>query len=442
MMLMANALQAEEVVDTGIECLGAIPWGTHFCQFYEDRADLHDMLIPYFKTGLENSEACLWVTDQPFSATDATDCLRAAVPDLDARIRDGQMTIIDAGEWYKGSGSFGPDAVIENWLAFKDKALNSGFTGLRLTGNTFWLEHPGEFADFAAYEARVNAAFRDHRIVCLCSYCLSKTQAVDVLDVVRNHEFAVIRRDGTWDVVENASLKVAKEQLRQANTTLERRVAERTAELKETADGLRRALDDKETLLREVHHRVKNNLQVISSLLVLKGRNCTDERVRDAFNEMLQRIAAMSLVHEALYQRDDSSRIDLVAYLEGLGTSQIASHGADDRIRCTVAGRDEMLNLNTAVPVGLIAAEVISNSLKHGFSGGREGVLRITVDSSRGSRVLTIEDDGCGLPADDGRGSGTGMRLVAALVGQIDGRFTLAPRPGGGTAFRLAFPAA
>ena len=141
---------------SGIAAVGDLAWGTHFCQFYEDRNDLADALVPFFKAGLDRNEKCLWLTSDPFGREDARDSLRAAVPDLEGRERRGQIEIIDFRNWYLRNGALSPDETVKQWLARASTAVSEGYGGLRLTGNTFWLECEA-FDEFADYEAKVNA---------------------------------------------------------------------------------------------------------------------------------------------------------------------------------------------------------------------------------------------------------------------------------------------
>src|SRR5918998_941930 len=217
----------------------------------------------------------------------------------------------------------------------KGEALAEGWAGFRLPGNTYFLE-ADDWDDFAEYERKINACFCGERVIALCSYCTLRCDAGGAMDVVRNHEFALARRRGAWTMIESASVKRAKEALRQANEELEGRVARRTADLS-------RALAEKDVLLKEVHHRVKNNLQVVSALLQLRAKRAADPAGREAFAETLRRIKAMSLVHEALYGGvgvgggGDTRGIDFGAYLGSLAAATAAGHRMAGRVAVEVA---------------------------------------------------------------------------------------------------------
>src|SRR5512133_1288955 len=136
---------------SGIDIIGDISWGTHFCQFYQTKEDLKDVLVPYFKAGLENNEFCMWITSEPLGAEDAKEALKKAVPDIGAYLEKGQIEIIPYTHWYVNEGIFNPEKVLEGWIEKLSNALENGYDGLRLSGNTFWLEK-GDWDSFVDYE--------------------------------------------------------------------------------------------------------------------------------------------------------------------------------------------------------------------------------------------------------------------------------------------------
>ncbi len=205
-------------------------------------------------------------------------------------------------------------------------------------------------------------------------------------------------------------------------------------------EQIQTSLREKEALLREIHHRVKNNLQITSSLLRLQASNITDEGARSIFDETQMRIRSMALVHEKLYQAKNLTRINFADYVRTLGELLFKSFAAtSDSVSLDVAGDDFFLDIDTAVPCGLIVNEVLSNALKHAFPGGR-GAISVRLALAEGRCVMTIRDDGVGLPPQfDLRSIDTlGLQLVRGLVQQIDG--CLEVRSIIGTEFRIEFP--
>ncbi|MFH1519637.1 MAG: MEDS domain-containing protein [Candidatus Omnitrophota bacterium] len=199
-------IAAEKVRKMGIDIIGDVSWGTHFCQFYQTKEDLIDILVPYFKAGLENNEFCMWVTFEPLGVEDVKKALKEKVKDLDKYITKGQIEILDHSQWYTKSGKFEADNILRGWVEKEAQALKMGFDGLRLTGNISWLEK-NDWKKFADYEAAVNNAIGKHRMLAICTYSLDKCGASEIVDVVNNHQFALIRREGKWEILESSERK-------------------------------------------------------------------------------------------------------------------------------------------------------------------------------------------------------------------------------------------
>ena len=195
------------------------------------------------------------------------------------------------------------------------------------------------------------------------------------------------------------------------------------------------SLREKEALLREIHHRVKNNLQITSSLLRLQAGAIENPEARQVFAETQQRIRSMALVHEKLYGSTNLSQIDFADYIRTLGDLLFQSFAADpSRIRLTVVGGEVLLSIDTAVPCGLIVNELLLNALKHAFpDGGRGEIVVELADSGDGWCRMAVRDDGVGLPDDTAReGAGTlGLQLVRGLVAQLDGQLMVEYGRGG-----------
>ncbi|MGD0953262.1 MAG: PAS domain S-box protein [Methanotrichaceae archaeon] len=199
---------------TGIDVIGDVPWGTHFCQFYETAQDLIEILVPYFKEGLASNEFCMWVTSEPLKVDQATAALRAAVPNLDDYIDKGQIEILDYSQWYTPSGKFSAEEVLHGWVDKLKAAQERGYEGLRLTGNTFWLEK-ADWDDFTKYEETVNDVIGRYPMLAICTYSLQKCNAIELLDVVANHQFALIKRSGRWEIIEGTQHKKIKHALQE-----------------------------------------------------------------------------------------------------------------------------------------------------------------------------------------------------------------------------------
>jgi PAS domain S-box-containing protein len=204
-----------ELRDSGIDVIGSVPWGTHFCQFYQTKQDLIEILVPYFKAGLENNEFCMWVTSEPLMVSEAQEAMRKAVKDFDEYLRQGQIEVIPYNEWYLLGGKFNDDRVLAGWVSKLEQALARGYSGLRLTGNTFWLER-NHWRAFTEYEAKVNDVIGKYNMLAICTYCLDRCDGAAVIDVVRNHQFALVKQGGRWDIIESDIYKQTKQALQES----------------------------------------------------------------------------------------------------------------------------------------------------------------------------------------------------------------------------------
>ena len=202
---------------SGIDVVGDVPWSTHLCQFYQTEEDLVDILVPYFKSGLENNEFCMWVTSEPLNEKEAKAALKKAVKNLDDYIKKGQIEIVPHSEWYLKDGVFDLRRVLNAWIDKLNHALKQGYDGIRVTGNIAWLEK-GDWGSFKDYEAELDRVVGDYRMIAICTYSLDRCGTAEVIDVVSNHRFALIRCEGKWVVIESAERAKAQEALRKFKT--------------------------------------------------------------------------------------------------------------------------------------------------------------------------------------------------------------------------------
>ncbi len=201
------------------------------------------------------------------------------------------------------------------------------------------------------------------------------------------------------------------------------------------------SLREKETLLREIHHRVKNNMQVISSLLNLQSAHIADGEARRMLREGQLRIRSMALIHEKLYRARDLSKIEFASYLKSLAAYLFEFFKVDPaRVRLVTEFEDVRLDINTAVPCGLLVNELVSNALKHAFPGDRKGSVRVDLRrEGDGALTLRVTDDGVGFPesVDFRRAESFGLQIVGLLAEQLDASIALDTKKG--TAFTVAF---
>jgi PAS domain S-box-containing protein len=272
-----------------------------------------------------------------------------------------------------------------------------------------------------------------------------KQNFIDKLDRFKstgNHELAGktfesigLRKDGTEFPFE-ISIATWGSKGDMFTTSIIRDVTER----KKNEKLLQNSLDEKEILLKEIHHRVKNNLMIISSLLNLQSRYIKDEESKTIFKESQNRARSMALIHERLYQSADLKRIDFGDYINTLSNDLYHTYIMDTSlIKLNIDVDDVKLDINTSIPLGLILNELVTNSLKHAFPEGKKGEISIIFHKYDEKYLLEVNDNGIGFPdeIDYKNTESLGLRLVTSLTEQIDGKIEF--NNASGTSFKIIF---
>jgi two-component sensor histidine kinase/HAMP domain-containing protein len=251
-------------------------------------------------------------------------------------------------------------------------------------------------------------------------------------------------------------IQVSNEEMEIINKELEHRVIDRTKELegalrslqkenaqrKKIENDISKSLTEKEVLLKEIHHRVKNNLQIVSSLFFFQSKQVTDPKMLEMFRDGQNRVKSMALIHEKLYQSGDLANIDFKEYIKKLSNFLLQSYGVNQsKIKLKNNVQQVSLGVDTAVPCGLIINELISNSLKHGFSEVATGEIRIDMGHDENDQlILKISDNGKGIPKDLNieESDSLGLRLVYNLTTQLNGTVEFFNNKG--TTVKILFP--
>jgi PAS domain S-box-containing protein len=267
-------------------------------------------------------------------------------------------------------------------------------------------------------------------------YVISEFEAQVRGEKILAKNIPFLRKDGTVIYADVNSSKILVEG-KECNVGFFTDVTEQ----KRMDEELKASLEEKEVLLKEIHHRVKNNMQIISSLLRLQAANIKDEKIQEVFNEVHGRIRSMSLLYEMLYQSKDLARVNFAEYIKRLTSHLISMHKVEiaaPSLRLGVS--DVHLDIKRAIPCGLIITELVSNSLKHAFPNGRKGEIVVEMHPNKEEKYkLVVSDNGVGFPEglDFRQTKSLGMRLVVDLVNQLNGTIEL--RREGGTEFRIEF---
>ena len=246
---------------TGIGVVGDVPWGAHFFMFYDTKEDLLDTLVPYFKTGLENGEACLWLASDPLTQEEARDTLGEATPEFEQYFAEGRIEIADERPFYFSGNDLDLQRAIRIWAEKTNFALKRGYAGLRLSANTAWLGSK-QWKAFSEYESEVTRSINRWRMMALCTYPLAGSTAADIFDVTQTHQFAIVRRNRSWEVVETPELKKAKSEINKLNDELEGCVAERTLQLETVNQELRNEIAERQRAEQNVR-RSEDHLRLV-----------------------------------------------------------------------------------------------------------------------------------------------------------------------------------
>jgi PAS domain S-box-containing protein len=255
-------------------------------------------------------------------------------------------------------------------------------------------------------------------------------------EVPSRYEFRVIRKDRETVWLEMISSRIEFE----GKPAVQGAVID-ISDRQQADERIKASLREKEVMLREIHHRVKNNMQIILSLLRIQSRAVKDRETREMFKQSQNRIRSMALIHEALYKSGDLAHIDIADYISRMTTHLLSIYREDlGEIEIEQDAGGIFLDINKAIPCGLMISELVSNSLKHAFPGKRTGHILIRMTKSQiGKNILIVKDNGIGFPAGlDFRKTETlGLQLVTDLVMQING--TIQIKKTKGTEFVVKF---
>ncbi|KKK46402.1 hypothetical protein LCGC14_0586690 [marine sediment metagenome] len=235
----------------GIEVLEDCPWGTHICLFYENKEDLLETLVPYFKAGLENNEYCMWITSELLTKDEIVDAMREVVSQFDSYMEKNQIEIIPAKEWYRTDIAFNAERTLDSWIKKVDTIVKKGYDGLRVFGNPLWVEKK-IWDNFKDYEDKINEVLPDYPMLAICSYSLTKFNPTEIIEALRNHKYALIKYNGNWERFKDSIEINVEKKLRESESKLKERVKELKClyEISKIAERPYISIDDiiKETL--------------------------------------------------------------------------------------------------------------------------------------------------------------------------------------------------
>jgi signal transduction histidine kinase len=397
----ANAT-AGESRKSGIGILGDMSWGSHFCHLYDTKQELIDILVPYFKAGLENNEFCIWVISNPVSEDEARSALGRAVPALDRHLAAGDIEFQSYSQWYLKSGASDTARIIDAWKEKLREALAKGYSGLRGNGNVTWLKEK-DWQQFAEYERNVDELIASQRMIVLCTYPLAVIEAAKLFDLAGAHQFLIARRFGNWEILELADL------------------TERNAEgARERTTTVGAANQERRRLARELHDSTAQllaglsmNLAVVneaSSRLNPRGQQAVAESIALA-DRCLREVRIVS------YQLHPPE-LDRLGLLSALAR-YVQGFAERSGIQVALDLSPDLGGLPREVEMAIfrIVQECLANVYRH--SGSATASIRLV----QGEREITLEvaDYGRGIQGDRGGVGTASMReRVQELGGSLD----------------------
>ena len=466
---------ASDPRNTAIDRIGDLAtWGTHIALFYETKDDLLDTVVPYCKTGLERAQSCVWFVAEPYLTPDeARQALREAVGGLDQYQADGRIEIDSANDWFvRGGAVFDGDKVAAAWYEKLASVSASGLAGLRITGDAGWVDKKNWEA-LIKWEDRINEVIRNQPAVVVCSYPLAASGVPEILDAVRTHQFAFVRRHGSWEIFETAGLKQAKAELKRLNTELEKRVEERTREYMRASDSLREAqmhlahvnrVTTMGQLAASISHEV---MQPIASAITnaQAALNFLDSEppdlgeVRDALGGVVEdgnrASEIMSRIRDLF--KKAPPRKDAVDVNETILEVITLAHG--EALKNGVFVQTQLANdlspvRGDRVQLQQVILNLIINAVEamSGVSEGSRDLLISSEKDSAGGVLVSVQDSGPGLPPDGfdrlfdafyttkAGGMGMGLSISRSIIEQHGGRIWASSGAHHGATIRFTLP--
>jgi signal transduction histidine kinase len=417
---------------TGIDALGDVPWGTHFCLFYNNKQDLIDVLVPYFKAGLENNEFCMWITSEPLNQKNAESAIRKVIPDFDEYLKKGQIEILPYDEWYLKQGSFNWQRVKQGWIDKLSQALTMDYAGIRITGNTVWIKK-GLWRDFTDYEHQINESIGRYRIIALCAYCLEKCSPSEIIDVVNNHQLALIKENGKWTLTKNAERKRAEQRAFEYQQQLRSLVSE----LSLTEER------ERHRIATELQERINQSLAISKIKLDALRHTISGKELNRALDEICTTLGksigdVRSLVFDVsspiLYELGFETAVADWLTTEISQKHAIATEFEDD-------GQKKPLDKDIRVLLFRDVRELLTNVVNHAQAKKvKVSVLRVN-DQIR----VIVEDDGIGFDPSEvasrtGSKAGFGLFSIRVRLVELGGRLEIESTVGQGSKITMTAP--
>jgi hypothetical protein len=194
---------SNNIRQTGIKAIGALPWGSNICQFYKIKQDILDIPIFYLKAGLENNEFCIWVVSDFLESNETVRALKKAIPNIDNYLKKGQIEIHSGHGWYFKDGEFELERSRQRWKDKYKYSQEAGYDGMRIIGDIFWVNSNYYWDQFMQNKSQTDRYILDKKILTLYTYPLEKCSSQKIIQIIKSHQFALWKRHNKWDVIES-----------------------------------------------------------------------------------------------------------------------------------------------------------------------------------------------------------------------------------------------
>jgi signal transduction histidine kinase len=417
---------------TGIPALGDIPWGTHVCHYYHTKEDLIDIVVPYFKTGLENHELCVWITSDPLCAQEAEEALAKSVSGLEEHVRSGQIEIVSAGEWYLKDVAFDPRRVLKGWISKHNKAIDNGYEGIRVTGNTLWLEKK-LWRDFMDYEKELNETIRQYRAIVLCSYCLRDCEISEVIQVSNNHQYTLIKNEGKWELLKDGERKLA-----------ERKLLVYQWRLKSLASELA-LVDEKEKhrIAVQMRENYAQTLVISKVKLEMLSKSTSSEEFRKIVDDVCQMLSATTRDLQSLSLEINSPTLYELGFEKAVACLVEEQIDSKSAIKSKFEDDGQVKPLSDDVRILLFRSvrELLSNVIEHSHAQN----VKVSIRKLASQIKVRIEDDGVGFSPSEvaqrkGKQQGSGHFSIGARLRELGGYLEIDSNPEQGCRVTMTAP--
>jgi signal transduction histidine kinase len=417
---------------TGINALGSVAWGTHVCLFYRAKEDLIKILVPYFKAGLENNEFCMWITSNLLDPTEAKNAMKKTMPDFDKYLRKGQIEILPHDQWYLDHGIFDKERVIKDGMDKLNEALLNGYAGMRVTGDTAWLDKR-TWKAFNDYENEINAKIDKYDMVAVCTYSLDQCEAAEIVDVANAHQLALVGKRREWRLVKNAERKRAQQ-----------RAGEYQAQLKSLALQSSLAEErEKHRIATELHDQIGQSLAISKVKLdalhhsVLSGeRGEVLEEVCNALGQAIAQTRSLTfdLSSPILHELGLEAAIDSWLAEQIEAKYHISTEFVDD-------GQPKPLDDDVRALLFRNVRELLMNVVRH----ANASKAKVSVWRADNQMHISVQDDGVGFEPAEALAKGVregkyGLFSVKERLEQLGGRVEIESAPDRGCKVTMTVP--